>query len=432
MSDVITILNKYNLNATLIEDIQNSSLFIISIVAFLSYLNYNLQPIWYQNIDNEVIDNFGGGAFSKPYDILLPFVVVHASIDFFINKSYDLKLHHLCVIGIYFYNMYNNVSTEYRFMFLYPLLNTEISSIFYVLKFWLPNKSFIYNLNTILFYLSFFKFRIYDFYYKIIQNNFCFYTIFQKYSNSDYSSYVLLLSCYILYILNIYWFLIMNKILYKIFAKNINTDKICHLLCSYMHWVNIPLSFYIYSYKPNEKYLFDIIGITILTISSYKYHYDIYTRLHDKQIEEYNIPTKDNIKFFINDIICINIRSFLVVATNYYYSENVYPVLIISSLFHITSIYQCTINILNLLIDYDKTKEIFLNYNNIFMGISIACDTLLIFMNSQTKIAIPFLLINITIGLLFIVEPFYKLTHAGFHILLIAQNYYMCLSSSSK
>jgi len=59
----------------------------------------------------------------------------------------------------------------------------------------------------------------------------------------------------------------------------------------------------------------------------------------------------------------------------------------------------------------------------------IMCDVLLICANSSTEIRIPFLLVNIMIALLFIVEPFYKLTHAGFHMLLISQNYYMCLSN---
>jgi len=40
----------------------------------------------------------------------------------------------------------------------------------------------------------------------------------------------------------------------------------------------------------------------------------------------------------------------------------------------------------------------------------------------------PFLSVNIAIALLFVVEPFYKLNHVAFHLLLVAQNYYLCLS----
>ena len=223
----------------------------------------------------------------------------------------------------------------------------------------------------------------------------------------------------------------MNKILYKTITKfiNVNTDILCHLLCYYLHWINIPLSIYVYVYNPNEKYIFDLFGIVGLSISSYNYHYDIYRRLYNKQIKDYSIPNKDNIVLFLNDIIAINMRSFLVILTNYYNNKNLFCILFISGIFHITSIYDCVLNSLELCIDYDKNKDIFLNRHNILSAIPIVCDVFLICVNSPIEIAIPFLLVNIIIGLLFIVEPFYKLTHVGFHILLISQNYYMCLSN---
>ena len=84
--------------------------------------------------------------------------------------------------------------------------------IFYVLKYWLPKKTILYNLNSILFYILFFKLRIYDFYYEIIYNNISFDITFQKYSPTNYYlSSILLISCYGLYILNLYWFLILNN-----------------------------------------------------------------------------------------------------------------------------------------------------------------------------------------------------------------------------
>jgi hypothetical protein len=79
--------------------------------------------------------------------------------------------------------------------------------------------------------------------------------------------------------------------------------------------------------------------------------------------------------------------------------------------------------------DYEGKKHTFLNNNNIITFIPISCDVLLIFMNSPNEIAIPYLFVNIMIGLLFLINPFYKLTHVAFHLLLIAQSYYMCLSN---
>jgi len=431
MSNIIAFSYKYKLDEVTIEDIQNVSLFVISTFSLFACLYYNLGLLLYGNS----LGNSLGNEFMQPLNMLIPVVALHAFIDFFLTKSYDLKVHHLCILGIYFYNNYCNVSLEYSFLFLYPLIKTEISSIFYVLKCWLPKKTILYEINTILFYLSFVKLRIYDFYYEIIYNNVSFDIVFEKYSQSDhFVSCILLLSCYGLYILNLYWFLVINKILYKTITKivniNINTDILCHILCSYLHWINIPLSYYIYTYNPNEKYIIDLIGISTLTISSYYYHFDIYSRLYDKKIEEYSIPNKNNIILFLNHSIAVNVRSFLFILTNYYNSQHLFFALFLSGLCNISSTYNCVINILELLVDYNQNKDSFLIRHNIVSSISIICDVVLIFINSPNEIAIPFLLINIMIGLLFIVEPFYKLTPATFHILLIAQTYYTCLSNS--
>jgi len=201
---------KYKLNLIKIEDIQNISLFIIACSTFFSHLHYNLAPIWYGT--NEVINY---------YDNLLPFIGVYAFVDFFVSDKYDAKIHHICIIGLLFYNNYFNITPEDKFIFSYTLLKTEISSIFYVLKYWLPKKTILYDINGILFFLSFFKLRIYDFYYKIIYN-ISFYNAMQKYSKSNYyMSSILLISCYGLFILNLYWFVIMNKILYKKITKKL-------------------------------------------------------------------------------------------------------------------------------------------------------------------------------------------------------------------
>jgi len=416
--------NKY-FNNKKIEDIQNYSLFAIAIYSLSLYVYYNLALLLYGN--NGEID------FTKSYNILSIVIGLHAFVDFFITQFYDTKLHHLCILGMVFYKMYYNVSTEDAFILLYPLVNTEISSIFYVLKFWLPEKTNLYVVNAILFCVSFVKFRIFDFYYEILYNNYSFDIVFQKYSPSNYyTSAVLLVSCYVLYILNLYWFFVMNKMIYEKVIKmfDINTDRLCQLLCSYLHWINIPLSYYIYVYNPNKKYIFDMIGITILSILSYKYHYDIYSRLDKKEIKEYYIPNKDNIILFFNDNLAIHLRSFLVTTTNYYNSEHILFILCISGINHISCIYCGILNMFNIITDYDKNKDTFKLYNNIFTIIACTCDVFFICINSPIEIFIPLLFVNIVIGILFVIEPFYKLTHAGFHVLLILQNYYMCLSNT--
>ncbi len=419
-------LNYFNIkNVYNIENVQNISLFMISFCSLFSYIYYNFSLLYYDRNSNDY-------ELLKYYDRMLPFVGVHAFIDLFFNKSYDLKVHHLFVLLIIFSNEYYNVSLENRFIFSYPLLNTEISSIFFVLKYWLPEKTFIYNINLILFYSSFLKFRIYDFYYKIIYNHNSFNILFQQYPNSIFGLLPLVkLACYGLFILNLYWFLILTKILYKNITKiiKINNDITCHYLCSYSLFINILISFYIYSYNPNEKNMYDTTGNIILSISSYLYHYDVYKKLANKQIEDYSLPNENNILHFLNDCLSINVRSFLAIVTNYYHNKFFLQAIVISILFHINSVYHLFINILNLFINSDKTYDSFLNNHNIIMGIPIFFDTFLIFFNSQNEIGIPFLITNILISLLFLVEPFYRLNQFAFHILLIVQNYYICMSS---
>jgi len=427
MSDIIAFVNKYKLNDIKIEDIQNISLFFISTSSLFSCLSYNLH-----HLSNPF---FGKDMAIFQFNILMPIVGLHAFIDFFITKNYELKLHHIFILGIIFYNYYCNVSSEYRMLFLYPLLKTEISSIFYVLKYWLSKNTTLYNINSILFILSFFKLRIIDFYYEIIYSHSSFIIVTEKYSNNNYFlSSILIVSCYGLYLLNVYWFMIMCKILYKGILKSsrINTDIMCHYLCSYIYWFNIPLAIYIYSYHPNEKYILDMIGVVGLSITSYLYHYDIYFRLKSKKIDEYIIPDKENIVIFINDNIFIQLRSFLANITSYLHSPYFLVIFSISGLFHMLSMYNIILNILELFINHDDIKDNFINIHHVFTSIPIGVDVSLIAMNSTNEIAISFVFVNILMAMMLVVEPFYKLSHFAFHILLIAQTYYLCLSHSSN
>ena len=378
-----------------------------------------------------VVDNIG----SRMFDMLMPAVGAHAVVDFFATKTVDMKKHHLCILGIFFYNYYNGVSLVDRTIFSYPLLKTEISSIFYVLKYWIPTKSVFYKINALCFYAGFFKFRIWDYYYEILENHSPFEVVLGKYSSTNpLLSAILFASCYGLYILNVYWFLIMNKILYKNLIKfvNINTDKLCHYICSFTQMANIPVALYIYSWNKNEKYLFDMIGITGLSIFSYIYHYDIYKRLYQNQITESEVPDGKNVNYFFYDCVSIHVRSFLTVVTSYYMYEQSFPVIMVSGLYHLISIYVVVLNLFELFVRPEDVKDSFIDIHNVITILPVGVDILLVAANSPKEIGIPFILVSMTMALLFVVKPFYKLTHVGFHVLLIAQNYYLCLSHTNS
>jgi len=365
------------------------------------------------------------------FNNILPVIGVHAMVDFFATKKIDLKIHHLCVIGLLFYNYTYKVHSKDSFTYFNSLLKTEISSIFYVLKYYLPKKKGIQITNNLLFFLTFLKYRIIDNYKEIIEPNSIFNLIIPNYSSDNICmTSIILFSIYGLYLLNLYWVLIIIKMLYKSIIsiyKNINTDLLCHYICSYIHFINIPLAVFNYSRHTNDKYMYDVFGIYILSIFSFLYHYDIYRKLLEKKIESYENPDKTNIVLFINDSIAIHTRSFFTVITSYYYNNELLTVVCLSSIFHLFSLYNIIINIFNLLgIDDSYNKEIFYIIHNSISMLSITIDILLVFINSNIDVGIPFLLVNILIGLLFVVEPFYKLNFVGFHLLLLFQNYYLC------
>jgi len=429
LCNIIKNLFKNRLKSIEILDIQNISLFVISLYSFFLCIYYNLILLFNPN-NQDSLD------IIIKFDTLSSIVSLYLFIDFFFSKTYSSILHHSCVFGIILYNNYYDLSLEDRFIFLYPLLKTEISSIFYILKYWIPSNTIIYNVNILLFYLSFLKFRIYDFYYEIIYNNIYFDIVFKKYSELNYIlSSILIVSCYILYTLNLYWFLIMNKIIFKKITNfiNIKTDILSNKISCYIHIMNIPLLYYIYRYDINQKNIIDLIGVIILSTTSYKYYKDVCGILYYKKNEDcYIRQNEQNILLFLNDMLSINTRSFLVIITNYYNTEYLFCILSISVVFLFLANYNCIVNILKLFIVSDKNIINFYTNHNICISIPIIIDTLLLFINLPAEVLIPFLLINITIILLSVVEPFYKLTHVIINLLLVLQNYYICLSSSIK
>jgi hypothetical protein len=294
----------------------------------------------------------------------------------------------------------------------YPVLNIEISSIFYILKYWLKDPQ-LYTINLGLFYLAFLKFRIYDFYILI-------HTI--HIMNMAFPKCVII-ACNGLFIMNLYWFALMNKIVYKTLIKyvDINKDILCRFICSYTYFLNIPLVFCMYTL--NKKNMYDILGVSMLAISSHAYHCDIYNRL-DKI--EYYLPTKHNIILFTNDTLFIHIRCILAIITNFYNSskESVY----ISITIHFICFYAGIINVLSLMKDTNNSN--FYKYHNLAMFVPYIYDSYLFASRTSIEITLPFVLINTIIIIIMAIEPFYKLTHVAFHFCLIIETYYICASNN--
>jgi hypothetical protein len=96
------------------------------------------------------------------------------------------------------------------------MLKTEISSIFYVLKYWLPKKTLIYNLNLAWFYLTFLKFRLIDLIYEVGDGRVVYFLTSTYSLDNMYTTWIFTACFYGLIVLNIYWFSLMTKILLKV------------------------------------------------------------------------------------------------------------------------------------------------------------------------------------------------------------------------
>jgi hypothetical protein len=177
---------------------QNLSLLSISILSTFACIYYN-------TVNNQATFNF-----------LQTIIGTYSIVDLYYSKSIDFKIHHILTLGLLYYNIVYNVHCSDLHIITYSFIKTEISSIFLILKYYLDKKSAFYHINNIVFYILFFKLRIYDIYYNVIKYDSQIYTIINKYTpNSYYKSSILIVSCYGLYILNLYWFMLLSKILYK-------------------------------------------------------------------------------------------------------------------------------------------------------------------------------------------------------------------------
>jgi len=346
-------------------------------------------------------------------NIILDIILKHAIFDFVVNKSYDIKLHHLFIFGGISYMKYHNIEPSHIYVLNHALINTEITTVFYVFKYWLPEKSTLYSINLILFYLSFFKIRVYDFY-SIIQGNRELNNLFDKYERDSLSN-VYLVSIYGLYMLNLYWFCIMTKVMVKRLLKPYFTNELNNNVCFYLRLINIPMSAIVYSIEPKIEYIFDIMGTTALTITRISY-------------PSYGILKRENIKILLKESLVIHVKSFINILLNMNYKYKLNYILL-SCFLHLYSLFVGNIISMLLYFDYNVKDPIPISSHNIVLYVPILFDNFLIFINSPNEIAIPLLLINVMDIILRNVEPFYNLNNSAIEIVNICKTYYLCQSN---
>lgn len=360
-------------------------------------------------------------------------VGIFSFVDLFFVKSIDHQLHHITCLGIVFYKYYYGVDPVDGDHLLYYMLQMELSTFCLILKYYLDKNSLAYNINNIVFYGLFTKFRIIDVYYGIMHKDSYLYLIVSKYTPDNIvGTSIILSSCYFLYALNLYWYMIINKQLYKSMFTNIkyNAEKYCQYLCSYTYFINIPICLTAYSGN-YRRHIYDIIGIGILSITSHLYHNDIYTKYQTDKITRYEYP-ENNYLLFIGDTASIHIRAFLATYSNYYVNTHWRVPVAISGIFHAMALSYILVHLFNLKYDSTYDKEHFFKMIYMLCLFPQFIDMVFIHVNSTNEYGIEFAIVNTMIACLFIVEPFHRLNHFAFHILIMYNTYYLCLMNSTS
>lgn len=161
------------------------------------------------------------------YRCIDPFLFLYSIIDLYINHSIEVKLHHICTMCVLVYKYYYSINDTDMHLLTYTIMTTEVTSIFYISRFYLPKKSLLYYINNAFFYILYLKLRIIDCFFNVIHPNSELYSVLDKYTpNNIGGSSIIVFGCYGLYVLNLYWFYYINRILYhSIFPYSIQNKK---------------------------------------------------------------------------------------------------------------------------------------------------------------------------------------------------------------
>ena len=286
------IFNNY-FNEKSIENLTYFNVLIISI-----YTSYNLY--FNQDLSNNIYYLF--------YYILLDILIIPF-------KRIDTFIHHIDTILILYYLYYYNIDIKNNNFSTVQLLKTEISSIFlattYFMKNLNVNKTLI-NISNLIFMVTFFKYRLYDYSKNVILNQYFFDSLTTI--NTNFQIYYKYSTTVILYCLNLYWFVIILKIFFKSLKLKLKNYKVEYVL-QYSYILCSLSTIFTYVYYFNDKnhnninlIILDIFVNTLLSLSSYFYHnrcYNLYIANKDK------LDDKDNnyITTILIDVFIINVRA---------------------------------------------------------------------------------------------------------------------------
>jgi hypothetical protein len=382
-------------------------------------------------------------------EICLNIFKTYVTIDLFFSTK-DAVLHHIFGYLLCEYIFENNVDMMQNNYIYKTLLQTEISSIFLCIKLLIDfykkdietskyNKiiKIYYPINDLIFISLFYKLRIHDFFFNIIQNENFYISIYSNIGDSIIKNIKLYISMYGLFILNIYWFSLICKKIYKTIIINnfpkLNTEICSEYILSYIFYINLLILFKYYTENYNKYLLFDLVGVYILSNISSTYHYEKYDYLIKNNNKIFDITSKQLLMPFIYDKYAIQLRS-LFALISILLMKNIYNFYFyIHIIYHLISLFIFNTTIIKLLLEnkkiiYDNSEESKKIIKKFDLLSSIPCllDIISIIYYSNTIIQkTNLILVTILLSITLFIKPFYNLNHVLLHILIIFQT--MCI-----
>jgi hypothetical protein len=367
-----------------------------------------------------------------------------AIIDMFFLEKLDMIAHHMCIL---FFSCFRNVFSIYGYygtVLTSQLLKTELSTLFYVLEFWIPkNYITIRAVNGIIFLLTFFKLRIYDMFYSVAVNR-DLYIYIENVVGDRLIGYIISWGVfYTLYGLNVYWFILIMKKMYKGLFIKYDSYATAEYLLQYTYDVCLLICLYVYLYESriNYAYFYDIFGVAVLAISSGVYHGSNY-RLIQTEGEDFNRFQYPNIMHYFLDNIAIHLRVFMAALTNTMIRSSMDPPI---SIYLVGAWQALSCGMIAGILLYVGNNRLCYTYTlsnptvhkysaviRILVLLSSCMSAMIINMstNDLQLIGHNYMVLYVLI-LVSIIRPFYKMNHVLIHGILMYSTWLVCKINTS-
>tara|TARA_B100000886_G_scaffold289274_1_gene214365 strand:+ start:3272 stop:4546 length:1275 start_codon:yes stop_codon:yes gene_type:complete len=377
--------------------------------------------------------------YEMNYYITLYTLVSYLCIDtlFIPYKKIDMLIHHYltitcCIYVLLYIDLNTNTYASTQ------LLITETSSIFLGLKYFTKTSNKLLSILVDLLFLIFFlKLRIYDFGKNIIFNDYYYESL--DYNQDEYRKWWVYRSTFGLYAIQLYWMMIIIKIIGKPFFSKIKFYTSEYFL-QYTYFLNLltTAASYVLIMKPQDKITYgtysflDIVSNSLLFISSYYFHNNQY-ELSYANNDVYVFENTRHKNLLLMDVFNINLR----LLTQIYVNLNMhnifhesYHILIYGAILSVISL-SIIDNIYYYHIKYNYTIK---NYSRKLLTASLyiapSYGIIMSLYNINDINNILLILIPLYVLLLIpIINPFYNANQIFVHLIMCFINYQLVVNN---